>query len=54
MRDEGHLGFRDHAAGLAGVPLMILPFLNSAFVPAGKMGPGARQFAEYQPFTKRA
>ncbi|MER6003825.1 hypothetical protein ABT120_35015 [Nonomuraea angiospora] len=35
----------------AGVPLMILPFLSSAFVPADKMGPGARQFAEYQPFT---
>ncbi|MEV6039820.1 ABC transporter permease [Nonomuraea sp. NPDC052116] len=39
------------SAGLAGVPLMILPFLSSAFVPADKMGPGARQFAEYQPFT---
>ncbi|GIH63351.1 ABC transporter permease [Microbispora siamensis] len=39
------------SAGLAAVPLMLLPFLSSAFVPAGKMGPGARQFAEYQPFT---
>ncbi|WP_204078934.1 ABC transporter permease, partial [Planotetraspora phitsanulokensis] len=38
-------------AGLAAVPLMLLPFLSSAFVPADKMGPGARQFAEYQPFT---
>ncbi|GAA4507476.1 MULTISPECIES: ABC transporter permease [Nonomuraea] len=38
-------------AGLAGVPLMLLPFLSSAFVPAETMGPGARQFAEYQPFT---
>ncbi|MGW0192300.1 hypothetical protein [Nonomuraea sp. NPDC003201] len=24
--------------------------MSSAFVPADKMGPGARQFAEYQPF----
>ncbi|WP_433357053.1 ABC transporter permease [Microtetraspora malaysiensis] len=39
------------SAGMAAVPLMLLPFLSSAFVPAGKMGPGARQFAEYQPFT---
>ncbi|TDC07375.1 ABC transporter permease [Nonomuraea longispora] len=39
------------SAGLAAVPLMLLPFLSSAFVPAGTMGPGARQFAEYQPFT---
>ncbi|WP_214319442.1 ABC transporter permease [Nonomuraea sediminis] len=39
------------SAGLIGVPLMILPFLSSAFTPADKMGPGARQFAEYQPFT---
>ncbi|WP_204039524.1 ABC transporter permease [Acrocarpospora phusangensis] len=38
-------------AGFAAVPLMLLPFLSSAFVPADKMGPGARQFAEYQPFT---
>jgi ABC-2 type transport system permease protein len=39
------------SAGIAGVPLMLLPFLSSAFVPADTMGPGARQFAEYQPFT---
>ncbi|WP_206062015.1 ABC transporter permease [Nonomuraea basaltis] len=39
------------SAGIAAVPLMLLPFLSSAFVPADKMGPGARQFAEYQPFT---
>ncbi|GAA0413973.1 hypothetical protein GCM10009530_78160 [Microbispora corallina] len=38
------------SAGLAAVPLMLLPFLSSAFVPADKMGAGARQFAEYQPF----
>ncbi|WP_405712813.1 ABC transporter permease [Streptomyces sp. NBC_00046] len=34
-------------------PLLIqfLPFLGSAFVPAGSMAPGLRWFAEYQPFT---
>ncbi|MEU7745646.1 ABC transporter permease [Nonomuraea sp. NPDC049158] len=39
------------SAGIFGVPLMLLPFLSSAFVPADTMGPGAREFAEYQPFT---
>jgi ABC-2 type transport system permease protein len=39
------------SAGLAVVPLIMLPFLSSAIVPTGKMGPGVRQFAEYQPFT---
>ena len=39
------------SAGLATVPLILLPFLSSAIVPAAKMGPGVRQFAEYQPFT---
>jgi ABC-2 type transport system permease protein len=38
-------------AGLATVPLIMLPFFSSAIVPAEKMGPGVRQFAEYQPFT---
>jgi ABC-2 type transport system permease protein len=38
-------------AGLAAVPLVLLPFFSSAIVPADKMGPGVRQFAEYQPFT---
>jgi ABC-2 type transport system permease protein len=38
-------------AGLATVPLIMLPFLSSAFVPAHTMGEGVRQFAEYQPFT---
>ncbi|MCS0600559.1 ABC transporter permease [Streptomyces sp. LP11] len=34
-------------------PLLIqfLPFLGSAFVPAGSMSPGLRWFAEHQPFT---
>ena len=39
------------SAGFAAVPLIMLPFLSSAIVPADKMGPGIRQFAEYQPFT---
>ena len=38
-------------AGLATVPLVMLPFFSSAIAPAEKMGPGVRQFAEYQPFT---
>jgi ABC-2 type transport system permease protein len=39
------------SAGMASVPLVLLPFLSSAIVPTEKMGPGVRQFAEYQPFT---
>ncbi|WP_328991324.1 ABC transporter permease [Kribbella sp. NBC_01245] len=38
-------------AGMAAVPLVMLPFFSSAIVPAEKMGPGLKQFAEYQPFT---
>ncbi|MFC7531542.1 ABC transporter permease [Actinoplanes sp. GCM10030250] len=38
-------------AGMAAVPLVMLPFFSSAIVPAEKMGAGVRQFAEYQPFT---
>jgi ABC-2 type transport system permease protein len=39
------------SAGLATVPLIMLPFLSSAIVPTDTMGPVIRQFAEYQPFT---
>jgi ABC-2 type transport system permease protein len=39
------------SAGLVTVPLIMLPFLSSAISPADTMGPGVRQFAEYQPFT---
>jgi ABC-2 type transport system permease protein len=39
------------SAGMATVPLILLPFLSSAIVPAATMHAGARQFAEYQPFT---
>jgi ABC-2 type transport system permease protein len=39
------------SAGMSAVPLILLPFLSSAIVPAAKMGEGFRQFAQYQPFT---
>jgi ABC-2 type transport system permease protein len=33
------------------MPLMLLPFLGSGFVPTDSMATGVRWFAEYQPFT---
>ncbi|WP_034263620.1 ABC transporter permease [Actinospica robiniae] len=39
------------SAGMGTVPLIMLPFLSSAFVPASTMKPGVKQFVEYQPFT---
>ena len=33
------------------MPLLLLPFLGSAFVPTASMSAGLRWFAEYQPFT---
>jgi ABC-2 type transport system permease protein len=39
------------SAGMTVVPLILLPFVSSAIVPAAKIGQGVRQFAEYQPFT---
>jgi len=33
------------------MPLILLPFLGSGFVPTGSMPAGLRWFAEYQPFT---
>jgi len=39
------------SAGMATVPLILLPFLSSAIVPVATMGAGVPQFAEYQPFT---
>ncbi|MBB5867642.1 ABC-2 type transport system permease protein [Allocatelliglobosispora scoriae] len=33
------------------MPLLLLPFFGSAFVPTESMPAGLRQFAEYQPFT---
>jgi ABC-2 type transport system permease protein len=39
------------SAGMTVVPLIMLPFVSSAIVPADQMGQGIRQFARYQPFT---
>jgi ABC-2 type transport system permease protein len=33
------------------MPLILLPFLGSGFVPTDSMPAGLRQFADYQPFT---
>ena len=33
------------------MPLILLPFLGSGFVPTDSMPPGLRWFAEHQPFT---
>lgn len=38
-------------AGMATVPLILLPFFSSAIVPAELMGPGLAQVAAHQPFT---
>ncbi|MGZ8652957.1 MAG: ABC transporter permease [Actinomycetota bacterium] len=39
------------AASNLPMPLMLLPFLGSGFVPTDSMPTGLRWFAEYQPFT---
>ena len=39
------------AASNLPMPLMLLPFLSSGFVPTESMPTGLRWFAEYQPFT---
>jgi ABC-2 type transport system permease protein len=39
------------AASNTPMPLMLLPFLSSGFVPTDSMPPGLRAFAEHQPFT---
>jgi ABC-2 type transport system permease protein len=39
------------SASNAPMPLLILPFLGSGFVPVESMPAGLRWFAEYQPFT---
>jgi ABC-2 type transport system permease protein len=38
-------------ASNVGMPLVLLPFLGSGFVPTDSMPAGLRWFAEYQPFT---
>jgi ABC-2 type transport system permease protein len=39
------------AASNVGIPLVLLPFLGSGFVPTESMPTALRWFAEYQPFT---
>jgi ABC-2 type transport system permease protein len=39
------------AASNVGMPLVLLPFLGSGFVPTETMPPALRWFAEHQPFT---
>lgn len=39
------------SASNVGLPLVLLPFLGSGFVPTDSMPAGLRWFAEYQPFT---
>jgi ABC-2 type transport system permease protein len=39
------------AASNAPLPLILLPFLSSGFVPTDSMPPGLAWFAEHQPFT---
>ncbi|GAB2687467.1 ABC transporter permease [Kitasatospora kifunensis] len=39
------------AASNSPMLIVFLPFIGSAFAPAGSMPPVVRQFAEYQPFT---
>lgn len=39
------------SASNVGLPLVLLPFLGSGFVPTDSMPDGLRWFAEHQPFT---
>lgn len=47
----GLVADRPETASNLPLPLSILPFLGSGFVPTDSMSAGVRQFAEYQPFT---
>jgi ABC-2 type transport system permease protein len=47
----GQVGKTVEAASNVGMPLILLPFLGSGFVPTDSMPAGLRWFAEYQPFT---
>jgi ABC-2 type transport system permease protein len=47
----GLLSPNPQGASNSPLPLALLPFLGSTFVPAQAMAPGLRWFAEYQPFT---
>jgi ABC-2 type transport system permease protein len=47
----GLVGKSVESASNLPMPLMLLPFLGSGFVPTDSMPSGLRWFAEYQPFT---
>jgi ABC-2 type transport system permease protein len=47
----GLVADRPETASNLPLPLSILPFIGSGFVPTDSMSAGVRQFAEYQPFT---
>src|SRR5262249_30955887 len=47
----GFVAKSPETAGMASIPLVMLPFFSSAIIPADKMGAGLREFAKYQPFT---
>jgi ABC-2 type transport system permease protein len=47
----GLVADRPETASNLPLPLTLLPFLGSGFVPTDSMPAGVRQFAEYQPFT---
>ncbi len=47
----GLVGKSVESASNLPMPLMLLPFLGSGFVPTDSMPVGLRWFAEYQPFT---
>lgn len=47
----GLVGKSVESASNLPMPLILLPFLGSGFVPTGSMPVGLRWFAEYQPFT---
>jgi ABC-2 type transport system permease protein len=47
----GLVATRPEVASNLPLPLLLLPFVGSGFVPTDTMSAGIRQFAEYQPFT---
>lgn len=47
----GQVGKSVETASNLPMPLILLPFLGSGFVPTESMPAGLRWFAEYQPFT---
>jgi ABC-2 type transport system permease protein len=50
-RPLGQVSKSVETASTLPMPLILLPFLGSGFVPTDSMPNGLRWFAEYQPFT---